>query len=63
MQVRVEKEEVVIFPAVLLSKALLVEILQEIVNRLNRGQVGFWFPLLVAPETRFPHLELYLQQI
>lgn len=63
MQVRVEEEEVVIFPTVLLSKALLMEILEEIVNGLNRGQVGVWFSLLMAPETRFPHLQLHLQQI
>lgn len=62
MQVRVEEEKVVIFPTVLLSKALLMEILEEIVNGLNRGQVCVWFSLLMAPKTRLPQLQLHLQQ-
>ena len=63
MQVGVEEEKVIIFSVVLLSKAMLVEVLEEIINCLNSSQVAVWFALLMAPETRFPHLQLYAEQI
>ena len=59
MQVGVEEQEVVVFPAVLLSKALLVVVFEKEVDGLNGGQVALRFALLVAPETRLPGLQLY----
>lgn len=62
MQVGVEEEEVIIFSTVLLSQAKLMVVLKEVVNGLNRSQVGLWLALLMAPETCFPHLQLHLEQ-
>ena len=62
MQVGVEEEEVIIFPIVLLSKAILVEVPEEIINSLNSCKVSVWFALLTAPETGFSRLEFYLEQ-
>lgn len=63
MQVGVEEENVVIFSVVLLSETMLVEVLEEIINGLDSGQVGVRFALLMAPETCFPRPKLYLEQI
>ena len=63
MQVGVEEEKVIILSVVFLSKAKLMEVFEEIINSLDSCQVGVWFALLTAPETRFPRLQLYLEKI
>ncbi len=59
MKVGVEEEKVIIFSTVLVTETLLVEVLEEIINSFDSSQVGVRFSLLMAPETCFPHLQLY----
>lgn len=61
VQVGVEEEKVIIFSMIFLGETVLVEVLEEIINGLDGGQVRVRFALLMAPETGFPHLQLDLE--
>lgn len=62
MQEGVEEEEIVIISLVLLSKAMFMKVLQEIINGLDGSKISVRFALLVAPKTCFPALQFYLEQ-
>lgn len=58
VEVRVKKEQVVIFTSVFLLKAQSVIVFQEVINCLYCGKICIWRTPLMTPETRFSCLQL-----
>lgn len=63
VQEGVEEEQVVVLALVLQLQTQLVEVLQEVVDGLDGGEVRVRLPLLVAPEAGLPRPQLHLQQV